>query len=162
MFGEPTVRKGDPMTAITPSLTQTDPLLPEAPARKGRTTAAARNRALLLLGTVAAVAVAGSLDGAVAHDPDPDLVRLMRFMALLKGAFLVVALVGGFWRLARPAPMWRTAVYVGGPAMMAAGTVALWRLQDAGTAAAALHIGLFALIATALTDRDFIPASRGR
>jgi hypothetical protein len=117
-------------------------------------------RALLMLGTVAAFAVAGSLDPSATSAADPDLVRLMRFMALLKGAFLLVALVGSFWRLARPAASWRTAIYVGGPPLMAAGTMALWRMQDAGLAASVLHVGLFALLAAALTDRDFIPALR--
>ena len=150
------------MTAITPSLAQTDAVTLGALTRKQRTTATTINRAFLVLGTVAAFAVAGTLNGSVTHDIDPDLVRLMRFMALLKGVFLVVAWVGSFWRLARPAPIWRTVVYVVGPSSMAAGTVALWRLQDAGIAAAALHVGMFALLAAALTDRDFIPALRRR
>lgn len=150
------------MTAITPSLVQTEPLDLDALARKRRAAATTINRAFLVLGMVAAFAVAGTVNGTAAQDLDPDLVRLMRFMALLKGAFLVVALAGSFWRLARPAPIWRTVVYVGGPALMAAGTVALWRMQDAGIAAAALHVGMFALLAAALTDRDFIPALRRR
>lgn len=150
------------MRTMTPSLARVDlPTLDTSTTTRRRASVNV-NRALLLLGTVTAFAVAGSLNDAVAHDLDPDLVRLMRFMALLKGAFLAVALAATFWRLARPASAWRTAVYVFGPAAMAAGTVALWRLQDAGMAAVTLHVGLFALVAAALTDRDFIPALRRR
>lgn len=134
----------------------------EGSTRATRPSAATVNRALLLVGTAGALAVAGGLNGAAAADVDPDLVRLMRFMALLKGAFLIVALAGAYWRLARPSAAWRTTVYVAGPALMAGGTVALWRMQDPGLAAGALHIGLFALVAAALTDRDFIPALRRR
>jgi len=150
------------MTAITPSLPPTDALGLDDLHRKRRTAASTINRAFLVLGTVAAFAVAGTLNGTAAHDLDPDLVRLMRFMALLKGAFLLAALAGSYWRLARPAAAWRTIVYVAAPALMAAGTVALWRLQDAGIAAVALHVGMFALLAAALTDRDFIPTLRRR
>lgn len=117
-------------------------------------------RTLLVLCTVAAFAVAGSLNAAAPAEMDQDLVRLMRFMALLKGSFALVALAGSFWRLARPAAAWRTAVYVGGPAMMVAGTVALWRVEALGPATAALHVGMFALLAASLTDKAFIPGLR--
>ncbi|HEX8416980.1 MAG TPA: hypothetical protein VF641_05185 [Methylobacterium sp.] len=145
---------------MTPYLGRIGSLPRDAAARDARRVSARRNRGLLLIGTAAAFALAGAVGGSAAADVDPDLVRLMRFMALMKGAFLVVALAGAYWRLARPAAAWRTVVYIAGPALMAAGTVALWRMQEAGLAAGALHIGLVALVASALTDRDFIPALR--
>lgn len=150
------------MVTITPYATESGPLRREAAARDEQAVSARAKRAMLLLGLIAAFAIAGSIDGAAAAGADPDLVRLMRFMALLKGAFLLLAAVASFWRLARPAAAWRSLVYVAGPPLMAAGTVALWRMQDAGLAAGVLHAGLFALLAAALTDRDFIPALRRR
>lgn len=120
-------------------------------------------RALLVLGMAAGIGIAAGLGaGPAAGETDPDLVRLLRFMALLKGVFALVALAACFWRLARPAEAWREAVYVAGPGLMAAGAVCLWQLQSASVSAAILHIGMLALLATGLTDAAFIPALRRR
>ncbi|WP_449411317.1 hypothetical protein [Methylobacterium komagatae] len=89
--------------------------------------------------------------------PDSDLARVIRFMAAMKGVFALIAFVASYWRLARPAAFWRVAIFVGGPPAMAAGAVALWFFENAGLAAAGLHLGLFAMLAAALTDRDFLP-----
>lgn len=91
---------------------------------------------------------------------EADLVRLMRFMALLKGAFALAAIGLSWWRLAWPASAWREAVYVSGPALMAGGALALFQLQAAVLAAIFLHVGLIAFVAAALTDRDFIRLRR--
>lgn len=130
-----------------------------ATARRGRVGA----RGLLLVVTASALALAAVLGpGTASSTVEPDLARLLRYMALLKGLFAVIALGFGYWRLARPAALWRKAVYVGGPSVMAGAALCLWQLQSASLAAAGLHIGLFALIAAALTDRDFIPRLRHR
>ncbi len=115
-------------------------------------------RTVLVLATIAALAVGGiAIAGGEAAGQDPDLVRLMRFMAALKGGFALVALAGCFWRLARPAQFWRRFVYVAGPPLMSAGALGLWALRDPGLFALALHLGLFAVLAASLTDRDFVP-----
>jgi hypothetical protein len=88
---------------------------------------------------------------------DPDLVRVIRFMALIKGGLALAAFAGCFWRLARPAALWRMPVYVAGPPVMAAGAIGLWSLHDLGLAALGLHLGLFAVLAAALTDPAFLP-----
>jgi hypothetical protein len=85
------------------------------------------------------------------------LVRVIRFMALVKGGFSLAAFVACFWRLARPAALWRTPVYVAGPPLMAAGAIGLWSLHDLGIAALGLDLGLLAMLAAALTDPDFLP-----
>lgn len=115
-------------------------------------------RTVLVLATIAALAAGGlSLAGGEAAARDPDLVRLMRFMAALKGGFALVALAGCFWRLARPAHSWRRLVYVAGPPLMIAGALGLWALRAPVPFALALHLGLFAVLAASLTDRDFVP-----
>ena len=119
-------------------------------------------RALLVLGTLAAVALTLGDASPAAADADHDLVRLLQFMAALKGGFAVVALAACYWRLARPATAWRDVVYVAGPALMTAGAIGLWRLQSAGLAAILLHAGMFGLLAAGLTDAAFLPASRRR
>ncbi|MGT2488102.1 hypothetical protein ACU4GA_23585 [Methylobacterium oryzae CBMB20] len=52
---------------------------------------------------------------------------------------------------------WRSAVYVAGPPLMALGAAGLWSLRDPGLAALGLHLGLFAILAAALTDREALP-----
>ena len=86
---------------------------------------------------------------------DADLVRVLRFMAVIKLAFAAIALSAAWWRLARPIGGWRTAAYIGGPPLAAGGAMLLLALHDLGTAALTLHGGLLAVLAAALTDRDF-------
>ena len=122
-----------------------------------------RRRALLVGATVLTLALVTGLGGsAAAETADPDLVRLLQFMAGLKGGFAALALAACYWRLGRPSAPWREAVYIVGPAAMAAGAVCLWQLQSAGLAALVLHAGMFVLLAAALTDEAFIPALRRR
>lgn len=123
----------------------------------------AKGRRWLLACTVAAMIAAGTLAAlAPASGMDEDLARLLRFMALLKGTFAVVAFAGAWWRLARPAPVWREIVYIAGPGLMAGGSVALWQVGAVTFATVALHAGMVALLAAALTDPDFIPPRRSR
>jgi hypothetical protein len=116
------------------------------------------SRALLAVLTALAVLGGGAvLMKSPAATLDPDLVRVIRFMAVIKGVFALAALVGSFWRLARPAAPWRTSIYVAGPPLMAVGAIGLWSLHDPGLAALSLHVGLFALLGTALTDPQALP-----
>ena len=113
-------------------------------------------RLLLALLTVVALAGAGIAAVRAPSIPmDPDLARVIRAMGLIKGAFALAAFAGCLWRLARPARPWRTAIYVAGPPLMVAGAIGLFSLQGLGAAAIGLHLGLFAVIAAALTDPDF-------
>ena len=115
-------------------------------------------RTILVLATILALLVAGAAAlRAPAAIPDPDLARLLRFMAAMKGVFALAAFTACYWRLARPATAWRVAVYVAGPPAMAGGALALFAFQNVALAAAGLHLGLFAVLAAALTDRDFLP-----
>ena len=139
------------------SVSEADPIASGSAPRVGR------DRTLLVLSTLAMLALAATLgSGAAASTVEPDLARLLRFMAVLKGVFAVVALVVCYWRLARPTAAWREIVFVGGPGLMAAGALCLWNIQSAGLATAGLHVGMFALLAAGLTDEAFIPALRRR
>ncbi|MGU3468388.1 hypothetical protein ACLBXO_26410 [Methylobacterium sp. C33D] len=128
------------------------------PATAGRATRGAPPARLLLAAlTILALPLAFVAAARVPAAPvDPDLVRVIRFMALLKGGFALAALAGCFWRLGRPAG-WRSVVYVAGPPLMALGAAGLWSLRDPGLAALGLHLGLFAVLAAALTDREALP-----
>lgn len=120
-------------------------------------------RALLVLAAAAALLAACVV---VARAPaatiEPDLVRVIRCMALIKGGFAAIALAASWWRLARPASGWRAVAYVAGPALMAGGAVALWSLQSVGLAALGLHLGLFGVLAAGLTDPAFFDGWRRR
>ena len=113
--------------------------------------------ALVLLTATAVLGTAAMAVRVPATPVDPDLARVIRFMAAIKGGFALAALAAGFWRLARPAASWRTAVYVAGPPAMAGGAIALGTFHSPALAAAALHLGLLAAVAAALTDPDFLP-----
>jgi hypothetical protein len=132
-----------------------------APAQSSRPLYVARpQRAILLIAAFLALAGASVLGQPA--EAEPDLVRLLRFMALIKGAFAVAALAAGLWRLGRPVAGWRAAAYTLAPALMAGGALALWRLVWPGPASLGLHLGLLAFLVAALTDRDFIPWPRRR
>lgn len=121
---------------------------------------AGRDRAWLVALSAACAAGAAMVGWrfGIAADVEADLARLLRFMALLKGAFAAVALLAAWWRLGRPSAGWRRLSYLAGPGLMAGGAILLWQLHAAGLATIVLHAGMFALLAAALTDRDFIPA----
>ncbi|MCJ2007074.1 hypothetical protein [Methylobacterium sp. J-092] len=135
---------------------------PEAPAFRQRAwPAMPAPRGLLALGTVLALAAAGLI---VARAPttaiDPDLVRVIRAMAVIKGGFAAMALAACWLRLGQPASGWRGGAYVAGPALMAGGALALWSLQS--VAALGLHLGLFGVLAAGLTDPAFFDGRHRR
>ncbi|AWN40060.1 hypothetical protein [Methylobacterium durans] len=121
-----------------------------------------RGRRLAVLGLALAAPAAVFALGGDAAATEPDLARLIRFMALLKAGFALAALVVGLWRIARPAAPWREAVYLAAPALMLAGAAALWQMQAFGPASIVLHAGLFGFLAAALTDPDFFPSGLRR
>src|SRR6478672_13059483 len=90
-----------------------------APAATARLPTAARWRIVLLAATGAALAGSATLGCPV--ELETDLVRLLRFMALMKGCFAIAALVICLWRLARPVSGWRGAIYGLAPALMFGG-----------------------------------------
>ena len=120
-------------------------------------------RPVLVL-SVAVALVAGTIG--VVRAPvatiDPDLVRVIRCMALIKGGLALAALAACFWRLGRPAAGWRRFAYVAGPPSMLGGAVALWTLHGVGLAALGLHLGLFGVLAAGLTDPAFFDGWRRR
>ena len=136
--------------------TDAHPVASAPPARASERLGPAR-LALVLLTAAALLATTAVAVRSSATPVEPDLARVIRFMAAIKGVFALAALAAGFWRLARPAAPWRTAIYVAGPPAMAAGALALGTLHSPALAAAALHLGLLGVVAAALTDADFLP-----
>ncbi len=106
--------------------------------------------------TVLAVAVLGAGAFALttqAGPHDPELVMLLRFMAVVKAAMALgaVALVG--WRFGSPVRPAVALAYIAGTSSMAAGAGLIWQLGHVGAGALLVHGGLVALAGLAWSDR---------
>lgn len=137
-----------------------------APTRATDHESLARPRLLttaLVLGSVAAAAGAiaiGGETGARAALADPDLARLLRAMAVIKGAMFAAALGALGWRFRRPVAPAFGAAYLA-LAWTAAGSIgAMWQLAAPGTVAVVLHAAGAALLVAAWRDPDFLPRPR--
>jgi hypothetical protein len=110
-------------------------------------------RALLVIGLVlsvaAAVVVAGAIPGPLR---DAGLVRLMRGMALIKGAIVLGASAVLAWRIGRPISAGLLAGYLGGAWAMAFATTLIWQLAAIAPSAIAFHAGELTLLALAWRD----------
>ncbi len=118
-------------------------------------------RALLVTATfLAAGAVLASYDQTAKASVEADLARVLQFMAALKLTFAAGALGVSWWRLGRPAEGWRGIAYLAGPPLSVGGGLTMLSLAHPGLAAIGVHAGLAAVIAAALTDKDFFAGRR--
>jgi hypothetical protein len=109
---------------------------------------------LLVAGT--AIALGGALAIAVPHPHrlvDPELARLLRGMAALKGLLVLGALAALVWRFSHPLPRGLAIAYLLGLWCMAAATGFVWQLAVVPAAAIVFHGGEIALLVTAFRDR---------
>lgn len=86
-------------------------------------------------------------------DAGPDLVRLVRSMALIKLAVVAAAVWLGQWRLSLPVSVPRAVAYIGAAALMCAGPGVMWNMEQIGAGAVMLHGGLIALIVIGWGDQ---------
>jgi len=84
---------------------------------------------------------------------DAELARLMRYMAVVKFAFVVIAAGLLYWRFARVISRPLLVSYMGGTWMMAAACVLIFQLAAIPLAAAVFHAGGFALLVAAYLDQ---------
>jgi hypothetical protein len=83
---------------------------------------------------------------------DPELVRLLRGMAAIKGGIVVLVLGLALWRMGwRVAPL-PGALYSAGVAAMSGASVWIWQLSAIAPAAILFHAGIAALLVGALVD----------
>ena len=111
--------------------------------------------------------VAAALAGAALTAPhaparvaaDPDLARLLRAMAVIKG--VLVALGAGVigWRFQRPTPLRFALGYAALVWTAGAAVGAMWQLAAVGQVAVALHAAGALLVVLAWRDRDFMPGA---
>ena len=83
---------------------------------------------------------------------DPELARLLRGMAVIKGGLVLLAMALLTWRLGQPLPSRLAAVYLGSVWLAAAASVLIWQLSFIGLAAVAFHGAELAFLAAAWMD----------
>ncbi|GJG86074.1 hypothetical protein tb265_12550 [Gemmatimonadetes bacterium T265] len=93
---------------------------------------------------------------------DPDLARLLRAMALVKGVLVALGAGAVGWRLRRPMPWPFAAAYLTLVWVAGGATGVLWQLAGVGRAAVALHAAGALLVVLAWRDRAFVPRPAGR
>ncbi len=107
-------------------------------------------RAALVVGcalSVAAVAIA--TDRPELLRSAPELARLLRGMALLKGVLALAAVAVLLWRFGQPIRTTVATGYLAGALLMTGSTALIWQLAALLPAATAFHLGLFTLLAVA-------------
>ena len=155
----PTLRAGSRRTAANPTRGQARTLA------GGRQTGRTGQRALLLMASALLLATPLALFEPAAHwADDPELFRLLRGMAVLKGMLATLALAAVWWRLGQKIHARLTATYVGSVCVMALATGLIWQLTALPAASALFHGATIALLVAAWRDieRPNQSASSGR
>lgn len=110
-------------------------------------------RATLVCGFVLALAWAAWVASPAPYlESDAELARLLRGMAVIKGAIALGALSLLLWRFARPVSAPITGVYLVGAWALAGSTVLIFQLTLIPWAAAAFHVGVLSLLVAAWRD----------
>lgn len=141
------------------------PFSAAAPPRQARTgpapdrTASARQvgcvrrRAWLLGGSLLLLAAPLTLSAPAAHwAGDPELFRLLRGMAAIKGLLAVLAFAAVWWRLGRDATPRLAATYVGAVWVLALAAGLIWQLTAVAAASGLFHCATILLLVAAWRD----------
>ncbi len=120
-------------------------------------------RAALVAGTLVAITLAAALaQPSAALLADADLAFLLRGMAAIKAALVLLALALIGWRLGRPTAPAVAALYLLGAWLMAGATVLVWQLSAIPAAALAFHAGEITLLLVAWRDHGDARAKEPR
>ena len=105
-----------------------------------------------LAGLAGAVVTGRHEAAAAASAAGPDLVRLLRAMAVIKSVLALTAFGAVLWRLDAPAGAGRLAAYLASSAAMAAGPGLIWGMVHVAAGALLLHGGLAGAVVLLWTD----------
>ncbi len=108
---------------------------------------------LILAVAVLGAAIVSLLTTADPSAADPELLMLLRFMAVVKAAMALGAAALVAWRLGRPVRPATGIGYVAATSSMAAGAGLIWQLEHVAAGAVLVHGGLVAMGALAWMDR---------
>ena len=112
-----------------------------------------RPRLVLLLGALALFAVpVALLEPALYWADDPELFRLLRGMAVLKGVMAVAGLAVVAWRLGRAIEQRMASAYIAGAWALALASGLIWELQVIPLASTLFHGAILWLLITAWRD----------
>lgn len=128
-----------------------------ATAPRFASTGRSRSAILILAAVVAAGAGLAVATLAPARVADPDLVVLMRAMAAIKAALVVVALGVVAWRFRMPTTPRIALAYGASVAAMSFATALIWMSAFIGLAALTFHAALFAALYSAWRDERVSP-----
>lgn len=107
-------------------------------------------RLALMAGLVLSMAIAAVVSVPLASSAvEPELILLLRGMALIKAAIALAALALSLWRLGRPVSGRVALGYFSGVWSLAGATVLIWQLSFIPAAAIIFHAGMFGLLALA-------------
>ena len=107
-------------------------------------------RTLLIAGLLPAMAFAAALADASAYAAaEPELVLLLRGMAVIKAGMALAALGLAFWRLGQPVSLAAASGYLLGIWALGGATVSIALLSHLPAAAGLFHIAVFGLIVLA-------------
>jgi hypothetical protein len=115
---------------------------------------------IALAATVVLAAAAGFVIGQdalsvrAAQAAGPELVRVLRFMAAIKGVLALGATALVWWRFGYPASVRLTTAAIAACALMAAGCGVVWCMAHIVLGSALFYAGLLPLLALAYIDRD--------
>ncbi len=146
------------MSAVFPSST-------EAPARRPAIALRSGSRSLAWRVALATACIVAGLAAAALAGPtaiagvEPELVFLLRGMAVLKAGLALAAVALSFWRLGRPVSTRAAAGYVVGVSSLVAASVLIWFLSFIAAAAIVFHVGALGLLM--LAWREGRSATRG-
>ena len=111
-------------------------------------------RVVLVAGTLIAIALAAALSTPSATAlADVELAFVLRGMALIKAALVLLALALVGWRLGRSTPIAVTTAYLAGVWLMACAAMLVWQLSAIAAAALVFHVGEITLLLVAWRDR---------
>jgi len=131
------------------------------PVRTGSAAHALRWRVLVLAGCACAVAMAAWLgDPAQRLAADPELARLLRGMALIKGLLALGAVSLVTWRFGRPVAPGVAVVYVVGCWWLAAAAMLVWQLTVIPFAALGFHAAEISMLVVAWREHRWRTPAR--
>lgn len=102
---------------------------------------------------VALLASSPDASNLAVRQTDPELIMLLRFMAVVKAALALAALGVSAWRLGHPASPALTLGYSLAPALMCAAPIVIWQMAHVAAGAALFHGGFVVLLLALYADR---------
>jgi hypothetical protein len=118
-------------------------------------------RAVLWVGLLAVMVLAAAVASRSAHSAvEPELVLLLRAMAVIKAGIALVAVALCLWRLGGPVSTSAAVGYLLGVWSLGGATVLIGFVSFIPAAAVIFHVALFGLLALAWREGRFAPRMR--